>query len=72
VGTNHRYNHDIGEVMKMMREFHIGNAKVRFRLDTFKHMWLVYRDNEESPILKFTKAKGLAVIRFLDTLLKEK
>lgn len=60
--------------MQTWKEFRFGKTKVVFILNTKRHVWevyfneLIYGKNE--PNMIFTKAKGNAVIEFIESLLK--
>ena len=52
--------------------FEVNGAMLRFNLDTAVHIWLVFKDSMEQPLIRLTKAKGDAVIKFLELLKGEK
>ena len=48
--------------------FEVNGARLRFDLDNAVHVWWVFKDSMEQPLLRLTKAKGDAVIKLLDLL----
>jgi len=56
--------------MSNQREYTINGIDIRFILDTKHHVWNIAFDGE--PVLRFTRAKGYAIIRFLEKLKESK
>jgi len=54
-------------VMSTWKEFIVNGITVIFRLDTKRHIWVIGFDNVD-VVLTITKAKGNAVITFLEKL----
>ena len=48
--------------------FEVNGARLQFNLDTANHIWWVFKDSMEQPLIRLTKAKGDTVIKLLELL----
>jgi len=51
--------------------FEVNGARLRFSLDNAVHVWLVFKEPMEQPLIRLTKAKGDTVIKLLELLKEE-